>query len=95
MEKAKKDLKETYEKYLNEGLSREEALSKTISEVRERHEPEAFKEALKEFLKEILDSFSLENWSEEDPVMGVIEAAYGEWEVLWPKIKALFEKREK
>ena len=95
MEKAKRDLRETYEKYLKEGLSREEALSKTISEVRERHEPETFKRALKEFLKEIADSFSLENWTEEDPVMGVIEAAYAEWEILWPKIKTLFGKREK
>ena len=95
MEKAKKDLKETYEKYLDKGLSREEALSKTISEVRERHEPEAFKKALKEFLKELFESYEPENWAEEDPVIGVIEAAYAEWEILWPKIKALFSKREK
>ncbi len=95
MEKAKKDLRETYEKYLNEGLNREEALSKTIAEVRERHSELAFREALKEFLKEIVKSFSLENWSEEDPVMGVIEAAYAEWEILRTKVKALFEKGEK
>lgn len=95
MEKAKKDLRETYEKYINEGLSKEEALSKTISEVRERHSKEKFSEALKEFLKEILDSYSPENWAEEDPVMGVIEAAYAEWEILRPKLKALFEKGER
>lgn len=95
MEKAKKDLKETYEKYLNEGLSSQEALSKTISEVRERHSESVFREALKEFLKEILESYTPENWTEEDPVMGVIEAAYAEWEILWPKVKALFEKGEK
>ncbi len=92
MEKAKRDLRETYTKYINEGLSREEALSKTISEVRERHSERAFKEALKEFLKEVIESYSPENWTEEDPVMGVIEAAYAEWEVLWPKVKALFKK---
>ena len=95
MEKAKRDLRETYEKYLKEGLSREEALTKTISEVRERHSEKAFKEALKEFLKELIESYSPENWTEEDPVIGVIEAAYAEWEILWPKIKALFSKREK
>ena len=95
MEKAKRDLEKTYERYLGEGFSREEALSKAISEVRERHSEQAFKEALSKFLEEILDSYLPENWSEEDPVMGVIEAAYAEWEVLWPKVKALFSKKRK
>lgn len=93
MEKARKDLKKTYEKYLNEGLNREEALSKTIAEVRERHSEFAFKEALKDFLKEVADSYLPENWAEEDPIMGVIEAAYAEWEILRPKVKALFSER--
>ena len=95
MEKAKRDLQDTYAKYLKEGLSREEALSKTISEVRERHEEEAFKRALEEFLKEILDSYKPENWTEADPVMTLVESAYAEWEVLWPRIKKLFEGTEK
>ncbi len=92
MEKAKKDLKETYESYLEKGLSREEALSKAISEVRERHTETSFRSALGEFLKEVVDSYSLRNWGEEDPVAGVIEAAYAEWEILWPKVKSLFAK---
>ena len=92
MERAKRDLKETYGKYIKEGLPKEEALSRTISEVRERHPESKFREALKEFLKEVLESYSPENWAEEDPVLGVIEAAYAEWEVLWPRVKSLFKK---
>ena len=95
MEKAKRDLKETYERYIQEGLSREEALSKTISEVRERHPEPDFLKALKDFLKEVVDSYLPENWTEEDPVMGVIEAAYAEWEILRAKVKALFSGKEK
>ncbi|SMO73434.1 hypothetical protein SAMN06269117_1246 [Balnearium lithotrophicum] len=93
MEKAKRDLRETYDKYLKEGLSKEEALSKAISEVRERHEEEKFKRALEEFLKEIIDSYKLENLAEADPVMALVESAYAEWEILWPKVKKFFEGR--
>ena len=51
MERAKRELKETFEKHVREGLPPEEALTKTIVESRQKHEESKFMEALKEFLK--------------------------------------------
>jgi len=92
MEKARKDLRETYDKYLKEGLSRKEALSKTIQEVRERHSEESFTAALAEFLKELLESYRPENLSEADPLIAFVEALTEEIELLKPRLLTFLER---
>jgi hypothetical protein len=92
MEKAKKDLKQAFERYKNEGLPFEEALSKAIAEVRERHEEENFTEAFRWFLKEVLESYKLENLAEAGPLVSLSEAIFEEYEILLTKIRALFGK---
>ncbi|WP_457681228.1 hypothetical protein [Thermovibrio sp.] len=92
MEKAKKDLKETYNRYLKEGLSPQEALSKTISEVKERHSEEVFSKALAEFLKELLESYKPENLAEADPLIAFVESLYEEFQLLKPKIEEFLNK---
>jgi hypothetical protein len=94
MEKAKKDLKQAFEKYKNEGLPLEEALSKAIAEVRERHEEENFAGAFRWFLKEVLESYKLENLTEADPFVSLSEAIFEEYEILLAKIRTLFGKGE-
>jgi ferritin-like metal-binding protein YciE len=93
MEKVKRELKETYEKHLKEGASQQEALLKTVTELRNKHDREKFKEALKGFLEETLDSFKPENLSEADPVLAFIESAYEEWDILKAKLETLFGKK--
>jgi len=95
MEKVKKDLKQTFEKYKNEGLSFEEALSKAIVEVRERHGEENFAGAFRGFLKEVLESYKFENLAEADPLVSLLEAIFEEYEILLMKIRVLFGKGEK
>ncbi len=92
MERAKKDLKETYERYLNQGLSEGEALKRTVEEVKERHSEEAFKGALSEFLRELLSSYKPENLTEADPLLAFIESLYQEYEFLKPKLEAFLKK---
>jgi hypothetical protein len=94
MERAKKDLKKVFEKYKNEGLPLEEALSKTIADVRERHEKETFTEALKGFLKELSETYKIENLTEVDPLVSLSEAIFEEYEILLAKVRALFGGRE-
>jgi len=92
MEKAKRDLKETYRRYLEEGFSESEALRRAVSEVRERHPEEAFKGALSEFLRELLSSYKPENLAEADPLLSFIEALYEEYEFLKPRLEAFFKR---
>ena len=92
MEKAKRDLRETYNRYVNRGLSPEEALKRAVSEVKERHSEEAFKGALSEFLRELLSSYKPENLTEADPLLSFIEALYEEYEYLKPKLEAFFKR---
>jgi len=92
MEKAKRDLRETYNRYVNQGLSPEEALKRAVSEVKERHSEEAFKGALSEFLRELLSSYKPENLTEADPLLSFIEALYEEYEYLKPKLEAFFKR---
>ncbi len=92
MEKAKRDLRETYSRYLAEGLSKEEALKRAVSEVRERHSEEAFKGALSEFLGELLSSYKPENLAEADFLLAFVESLYHEYEFLKPKLEALLKR---
>ncbi len=85
-EKAKENLKQAYKSYKKRGFSLEEALSKAIVEVRDKFEKKTFEEALKEFLEEL---------TEVDPLVALSEAIYEEYELLLPKIKALFKGRGK
>ena len=95
MEQAKKELRESYQKYLKEGLSGREALSKAISEVREKHEPEKFSRALQEFLKELLDSYKPENLTEADPLIAFVESLQEEFELLKPTLEGLLKRLKK
>ncbi len=81
---AKEDLKKTYEKHLESSLSKEEAVAKTIEEVRKRHKKDEFEKALSEFLKELLP--------EEDPLLALADAIWLEYNLLYPKIKELFRR---
>lgn len=92
MEKAKQDLKETYDRYLKEGFSQREALSKAIEEVRERHSEESFAAALAEFLRELLESYKPENLAEADPLIAFVETLTEEIELLKPKLLQLLKK---
>jgi len=92
MEKAKRELKETFEKHVREGLPPEEALTKTIVESRQKHEESKFMEALKEFLKEVGESYSLKDIPEEDPLMALSDSIYLEYELLLPKIKSILKR---
>ncbi|WP_456455571.1 hypothetical protein [Thermovibrio sp.] len=92
MEKVKEDLKRTYSSYLKEGLPQEEALSKTLKEVRKRHQKEEFEEALEEFLRELFDSYKPENLTEADPLLSFVESLYGEYEFLKPKLEEFLKK---
>ncbi|RKQ60352.1 hypothetical protein C7457_1613 [Thermovibrio guaymasensis] len=92
MERAKKDLKETFEHYLNQGLSEGEALKRTVEEVKERHSEKAFKGALSEFLRELLSSYKPENLTEADPLLTFVESLYQEYEFLKPKLEAFLKK---
>ena len=92
MEKAKRDLRETYNRYVNRGLSPEDALKRAVSEVKERHSEEAFKGALSEFLRELLSSYKPENLTEADPLLSFIEALYEEYEYLKPKFEAFLKR---
>ncbi|ADU97508.1 hypothetical protein [Thermovibrio ammonificans] len=89
MERIKQELQSAYNRHRREGLSHEEALSRAIVEVREKHDSDSFKRALEEFL----NSFKPENLTEADPVTALIEAAYEEYELLLPKVKALFKRK--
>ncbi len=82
-EKAKSSLKQAYKTHKEKGLPPEEALSKAVVEVRDKFDKGAFEGALKEFLEELL---------EVDPLVALSEAIYEEYEVLLPKIKALFKR---
>jgi hypothetical protein len=95
MEKVKKELKDSYQRYLKEGLSEGEALSKAISEVKGKHEPEKFSRALQEFLKELLDSYKLENLTEADPFIALIESLYEEFELLKPTLQTILKRLNK
>jgi len=92
MEKARQDLKETYNRYLKEGLSRQEALSKAVREVGERHPEESFAAALAEFLKELLEAYRPRNLAEADPLISFIEALSEEFELLKLKLGSLLSE---
>jgi len=92
LERAKKDLKETYDRYLKEGLSQREALSKAVEDVKGRHSEEAFTGALGEFLKEILSSYKPENLTEAEPLTAFIEALIEEFQILKPQLRALIDR---
>ncbi len=92
MENAKRDLHKTYQKHIDNGLKPEEALSKTIVEVRERHQREPFINALRTFIKELSESYSLKNISEADPLVELSEVIYLEYKELLLKVKKLFYK---
>ncbi len=91
MEKVKRELKESFERHISEGLSPEEALAKAVSESKHRGE-ETFKDALRQLLKEIEESYSLKAIGEEDPLLALADSIYLEYELLLPKIKSLFKK---
>ncbi|MEO2082458.1 MAG: hypothetical protein ABGX12_00340 [Desulfurobacteriaceae bacterium] len=92
MEKVKRDLKEAYEGYLESGLSKGEALSKAIEDIRGKHDRETFLKALEEFLREVVGSFKPENLTEADPLLSLVESAYAEYEILRGKAENLFKK---
>jgi uncharacterized membrane protein YheB (UPF0754 family) len=95
MEQVKKELKESYQRHLREGLSEREALSKAILEVSEKHEPEKFSRALQEFLKELLDSYKPENLAEADPLIAFVESLYEEFELLKPVLESFLKRLKK
>jgi len=92
MEKVKEDLKRTYSYYLKKGLPQEEALSKALKEVKERHQKEKFEKALEEFLKELFESYKPENLAEADPLLSFVESLYQEYEFLKPKLEGFLKK---